>query len=71
MKTIFKSFLLISLLFVVACGPISPVGSPLCLSGAGPHSITFCKPGNNNNEYSITSVSEPGIGPDIVVNDGS
>jgi len=59
-----------ALFYQVGCGTPTPVGEPLCLSGAGPHSITFCKPGNNNNEYTITSIADPGIGPSIVVNDG-
>ncbi len=59
-----------ALFYQVDCGPPTMVGEPLCLSGAGPHNITFCKPGNNSNEYSITSVAEPGVGPDISVNDG-
>jgi gliding motility-associated-like protein len=59
-----------SLFYQVACGTPTPLGDALCLNGPGPHSITFCKPGNNNNEYSITSVADPGVGPNIVVNDG-
>ncbi|MBL4752471.1 MAG: gliding motility-associated C-terminal domain-containing protein [Flavobacteriales bacterium] len=52
------------------CGNTTPVGDPLCLSGVGPHLITFCKPGTSQNVYSITSVPKPGVGPPIVVNDG-
>ena len=59
-----------ALYYQVACGPPVQVGEPLCLNGPGPHYITFCKPGNNNNEYSITSIADPGIGPNIIVNDG-
>jgi len=59
-----------ALYYQVACGPLIQVGEPLCLNGPGPHYITFCKPGNNNNEYSILSIADPGIGPNIVVNDG-
>ncbi|MGE0562751.1 MAG: PKD domain-containing protein [Flavobacteriales bacterium] len=59
-----------ALFYQVACGPPTPVGEALCLNGPGPHSITFCKPGNNNNQYSILSVADPGVGPNIVVNDG-
>jgi hypothetical protein len=59
-----------SLFYQVACGPPTPVGDALCLDGPGPHSITFCKPGNNNNEYSILSVADPGVGPPISINDG-
>lgn len=57
-----------ALFYQIDCGPVTPVGSPICLSGAGPHHLTFCKPGNNANEFSITSYSEPIIGPDITLN---
>lgn len=33
-----------------------PVGQSVCLSGQGPHYLTFCKPGNNPNAYIIRSV---------------
>ena len=59
-----------AIFYQVACGPPTPVGDAICLSGAGPHVITFCKPGNNNNTYSITAVSDPGVGPSIAINDG-
>jgi gliding motility-associated-like protein len=50
-----------ALYYQVDCGPLIPVGSPICLSGSGPHHLTFCKPGNNPNEYSIVSISEPSV----------
>lgn len=59
-----------ALFYQIDCGPVTPVGSPICLTGAGPHHLTFCKPGNNANEFSITSYSEPVIGPDITLNSG-
>ncbi len=48
-----------ALFYQINCGPPIPVGEPICLSGQGPHVITFCKPGANPNQYSITSI--PGI----------
>ncbi|GAB5421983.1 MAG: hypothetical protein Crog3KO_25860 [Crocinitomicaceae bacterium] len=57
-----------ALFYQIDCGPVTPVGSPICLDGPGPHTLTFCKPGNNNNEFTITSYSEPIIGPDISLN---
>lgn len=57
-----------ALFYQVDCGPQTPVGSPICLSGPGPHHLTFCKPGNNSNTFSITSYSSPIIGPDITLN---
>lgn len=59
-----------ALFYQVDCGPAIPVGSPICLNGAGPHHLTFCKPGNNNNSFSITTYSEPIIGPNIILNSG-
>lgn len=57
-----------ALFYQVDCGPITAVGSPICLTGPGPHHLTFCKPGNNTNTFSITSYSEPIIGPSISLN---
>ena len=31
-----------ALFYQVNCGPPTPVGTPLCLNGTGPHIITFC-----------------------------
>jgi len=59
-----------ALFYQIDCGPAIPVGSPICLTGPGPHHLTFCKPGNNSNTFSITSYSEPVIGPDITLNSG-
>lgn len=59
-----------SLHYQVDCGPITSVGTPICLDGAGPFVITFCKPGNNENCYSIQSISDPSTSPDIVTTDG-
>ncbi len=59
-----------ALFYQIDCGPVTPVGSPICLIGPGPFTLTFCKPGNNSNTFSITSYSEPIIGPDITVNSG-
>jgi hypothetical protein len=56
--------------YQVNCGLPTQVGEALCLSGPGPHYITFCKPGNNMNKYCITSIAEPAPGPNIAVNDG-
>lgn len=59
-----------SMFYQVDCGPVSAVGQPICLSGAGPHHITFCKPGNNTNEYIIRSIPEPSASNNLVLNDG-
>lgn len=59
-----------ALFYQIDCGPIVEVGQPICLDGAGPHHLTFCKPGNNSNAYSIQSIPAPSFSPDIVINDG-
>ncbi|MEA3447599.1 MAG: hypothetical protein U9Q98_03995, partial [Bacteroidota bacterium] len=48
-----------SMFYQINCGPPVEVGEPVCLTGVGPHTLTFCKPGNNDNTYSIVSVPEP------------
>ena len=50
-----------ALYFQINCGPPHPVGEPICVYGVGPHIITFCKPGNNANQYAITSIPEPSL----------
>jgi|GEM_PF-1126925 len=50
-----------ALFYQINCGPIVRVGAPVCLTGAGPHILTFCKPGNNFNTYQITSYPMPAL----------
>ncbi len=59
-----------ALFYSINCGPPIAVGTPICLSGAGPHILTFCKPGNNNNSYQITAIPAPVIPDSILVRDG-
>lgn len=55
-----------SMYYQINCGPNIPVGSAICLNGAGPHYLTFCKPGNNSNEYIITSLGPIGAQGDTM-----
>jgi gliding motility-associated-like protein len=48
-----------SLFYSINCAGLYPGGTIKCISGAGPHRITFCKPGGNKNIYKITAVSVP------------
>ncbi|MBI3136138.1 MAG: HYR domain-containing protein [Bacteroidetes bacterium] len=48
-----------SMFYQIDCGPQVAVGSPICISGVGPHHLTFCKPGNNENTYRVTSIAKP------------
>ncbi|MCW3105374.1 MAG: hypothetical protein JWO09_3814 [Bacteroidetes bacterium] len=59
-----------ALFYQIGCGPPTALGSPICLSGPGPHLLTFCKPGNNQNVYQITSIPAAVGGTDVTVNDG-
>lgn len=57
-----------ALFYQIGCGPQTQVGDVICLSGPGPHILTFCKPGNNQNTYSIESIPFPySSNPDTVV----
>ncbi|MBI3500468.1 MAG: gliding motility-associated C-terminal domain-containing protein [Bacteroidetes bacterium] len=56
--------------YQVNCGPPVAVGTPLCLTGVGPFYLTFCKPGNNSNQYIITSIAKPSVSANIVLNQG-
>ncbi len=59
-----------ALFYQIGCGPPVPVGNLICLDGTGPHYLTFCKPGNNQNQYCITSVPAPTAGPDTLASEG-
>jgi len=48
-----------SLFYDINCTGNYPGGQIKCISGIGPHQITFCKPGGNKNVYKITSISKP------------
>lgn len=48
-----------SMFYQIGCGPQVAVGQPICITGPGPHFLTFCKPGNNTNTYRVTSIPKP------------
>ncbi len=50
-----------ALYYQINCGPPIQVGQPVCLNGAGPHVLTFCKPGNNTNSYQIAAMPYPAM----------
>ena len=56
--------------YQINCDTEYPVDDVICLSGPGPHRLTFCKPGNNPNHYAIESIPGPTISPPFVVSDG-
>ncbi len=59
-----------ALFYQIDCGPPVAVGSPICLNGTGPFHLTFCKPGNNTNTFSIETIPNPIFGPNLVLGDG-
>lgn len=59
-----------ALFYQLNCGPPTAVGQPICVSGVGPHTITFCKPGNNQNVYAINAIPAPGVSPNDTIGNG-
>lgn len=59
-----------ALFYQINCGPQITAGQSVCITGVGPHVITFCKPGNNDNQYSITSIPQPIFPPGGTVREG-
>lgn len=53
-----------SLFFQVNCGPLTNILELGCISGQGFYNITFCKPGNNVNQYCLISIPRPTNLPD-------
>ncbi len=50
-----------SMFYQINCGPPVAVGTPVCVTGPGPHTLTFCKPGNNPNTYGIVGIPAPAL----------
>ena len=50
-----------ALYYQVNCGPPHAVGTGICVQPPYPDTITFCKPGNNQNQYCIQSISPPSV----------
>lgn len=46
--------------------PLSSPNNTICLDGAGPHNISYCKVGNNQNTYSIASIPSATTSNDVV-----
>lgn len=56
-----------ALFYQIGCGSSYQVGQAICLTGAGPHRITFCKPGNNTNVYQIRSIPKAQMSGTLLV----
>ncbi len=59
-----------SLSYTVNCGTPTPIGGKFCVTGAGPHYISFCKNGGNENTYRITSIPKPMVSANMVTRVG-
>ncbi len=59
-----------AIFYQIGCGPPIAIGTPICLSGPGPHVLTFCKPGNNQNTYTISAIPKPVVPDSILVRNG-
>ncbi|MDD2634764.1 MAG: hypothetical protein PHW82_04625, partial [Bacteroidales bacterium] len=44
------------LFYQINCGLPIPVGTPVCLSSIGPHTLTFCNPETDANTYLVSSI---------------
>ena len=42
--------------YTIDCGPLIPIGTPACISGLTSFKISFCKPGSNPVNYTITAL---------------
>ncbi len=56
--------------YKINCGTQAALGSPICINGPGPYTITVCKPGSNLMQFKITSYAGPASSPDRTVGDG-
>lgn len=61
-----------ALYFQINCQdvPMPTSDAPICLNGPGPHYISYCKVGNNTNQYAITSVPGPATTADVTTAEG-
>jgi gliding motility-associated-like protein len=58
-------------IYRIGCGSTAiNVGSFVCLSGAGPHILTFCNPADITSLFKIVSVPRPTAGPNISISQG-
>lgn len=48
-----------SLNWKIDCGPANNLKDTICISGGGTFTLTFCKPGTDNGNYTLISVAKP------------
>lgn len=59
-----------SMEYALNCGTPISVNDTLCIAGAGPHCIVYCKPGTNAQKYQISVSPAASASPDITIGDG-
>ncbi|MBK8927771.1 MAG: hypothetical protein IPM74_18180 [Crocinitomicaceae bacterium] len=56
-----------SLNWQIDCGPEHDLKDTICLANTNPFTLTFCKPGTDNGNYTLVSVSKPTFPGDQVL----
>jgi gliding motility-associated-like protein len=56
-----------SLNWQIDCGPQYNLKDTICVTDPGPFTLTFCKPGSDNGNYTLISVSKPTFPEDQIV----
>ena len=56
--------------YQIDCGPLTSLGTPICIVGKTNVVISFCKPGNDNPIYTITAAGALKGSEDITVREG-
>lgn len=56
-----------SLKWQIDCGPEYNLKDTICLANSNPFTLTFCKPGTDNGNYTLVSVSKPTFPADQVL----
>lgn len=56
-----------SLNWQIDCGPQYNLKDTICVTDPGPFTLTFCKPGSDNGNYTLISVSKPTFPDDQIV----
>ncbi|RZA00387.1 MAG: hypothetical protein EOP47_14140 [Sphingobacteriaceae bacterium] len=56
--------------YTIDCGPLIPIGTPACISGLTSFKISFCKPGANAVNYTITAIKGISTSADLQLRQG-
>jgi hypothetical protein len=56
--------------YTIDCGSLIPIGTPACISGLTSFKISFCKPGSNAVNYTITALKGISTSSDLSLRQG-